>query len=179
MTYLIKNVVQINEDSNLSVINMLTGIDESKVLTKHISCKCKCKFDGRKCNSDQWWSNDKFLCECKKRHVCEKYYIWNPGTCNCENGKYLASIMDDLAIRCDDDIESYEEEEKTIPTSFNEKKTTYKSQNFYISLAFSLVTIALLIAVSIYCYLIQYRIKQKYLLPFYNRNSELKQILSW
>ena len=93
--------------------------------------------------------------------------------------KYLASIMDDLAIRCDDDIESYEEEEKTIPTSFNEKKTTYKSQNFYISLAFSLVTIALLIAVSIYCYLIQYRIKQKYLLPFYNRNSELKQILSW
>ena len=23
-------------------------------LTKHISCKCECKFDGRKCNSNQW-----------------------------------------------------------------------------------------------------------------------------
>ena len=25
---------------------MTTGINESKTLTKHISCKCKCKFDG-------------------------------------------------------------------------------------------------------------------------------------
>ena len=31
---------------------MITGINESKILTKHISCKCKCKFDDRKCNSD-------------------------------------------------------------------------------------------------------------------------------
>ena len=23
----------------------------------------------------------------KKHHVCEKYYIWNPGTCTCENVK--------------------------------------------------------------------------------------------
>ena len=38
------------EDLNLSVFNNITGINESKTLTKHISCKCKCKFDGRKCN---------------------------------------------------------------------------------------------------------------------------------
>ena len=30
----------------------------------------------------------------KKHHVCEKDYIWNPSTCSCENGKYLASIID-------------------------------------------------------------------------------------
>ena len=30
-----------------------------KTLTKHISCDCKCKFDGRKCNSYQKWNNDK------------------------------------------------------------------------------------------------------------------------
>ena len=53
------------EDLNLSVFNMITGINESKTLTKHISCECKCKFDGRNCNSDQWWNNDKFRCECK------------------------------------------------------------------------------------------------------------------
>ena len=105
------------EDLNLSVFNMITGINESKTLTKHISCECKCKFDGRKCNSDQWWNNDKCRCECKKRHVCEKDYVWNPATCNCENGKYLASIMDDSAIMCDEIIDSYEEE-----THFNEKK---------------------------------------------------------
>ena len=60
------------EDLNLSVFRMITGINESKTLTMHISCECKCKFDGRKCNSDQWWNNDKCQCECKKRHVCEK-----------------------------------------------------------------------------------------------------------
>ena len=42
------------EDLNLSVLNMITGISESKTLTKHISCKCKCRFDGEKSNSDQW-----------------------------------------------------------------------------------------------------------------------------
>ena len=47
------------EDLNLSVFNMIIGINESKTLTKHISCKCKSNFDGRNCNSDQWWNNDK------------------------------------------------------------------------------------------------------------------------
>ena len=47
------------EDLNLSVLNMITGINESKTLTKNISFKCKCRFDGRKCNPDQWWNNDK------------------------------------------------------------------------------------------------------------------------
>ena len=36
---------------------MITGINESKILTKHISCECKCIFDGRKCNSDQSQNN--------------------------------------------------------------------------------------------------------------------------
>ena len=40
------------EDLNISVFNMITGINESKTLTKHISCECKCEFDGRKYNSD-------------------------------------------------------------------------------------------------------------------------------
>ena len=42
------------EGINVSVFNMITGINESKTLTKHISRECKCRFDGRKCNSDQW-----------------------------------------------------------------------------------------------------------------------------
>ena len=38
---------------------MITGKNELKILTKDISCECKCKFGGEKCNSDQWWNNDK------------------------------------------------------------------------------------------------------------------------
>ena len=76
--------------------------------------KRKCKFDGTKCNSNQWWNNDKCRCECKKHHIGEKDYVWNLATCNCENGKYLANIMDDSVITCDE-ITDVEE------TNFNEK----------------------------------------------------------
>ena len=41
------------EDLNLSVFNIIAGINQSKTLTKHISCECKCRFDGKKCNSNQ------------------------------------------------------------------------------------------------------------------------------
>ena len=98
------------EHLNLSVFNMIKEINKSKTLTKHISCECKCKFDRTKCKSNQWWNNDKCLCECKKVHVCEKDYVRNPATCNFENGKYLASIMDVPVIICDEII--YSEEKK-------------------------------------------------------------------
>ena len=32
---------------------MIAGINESKLLAKHVSCEHKCKSDGRKCNSNQ------------------------------------------------------------------------------------------------------------------------------
>ena len=76
--------------------------------------------------TNQWWNNDKYQCDCKKFHVCEKDYVWNPDACNCENGKYLASIMDDSAIMCDEVIESYDEETKTVSTNSNEKKQPVK-----------------------------------------------------
>ena len=41
------------EDLNLSVFIMVSRINELKTITKQISCECKCRFDGRKCNSDQ------------------------------------------------------------------------------------------------------------------------------
>ena len=57
------------------------------------------------------------------------------------------------------------------------KNITCKTQNLYILLAFLLITIALLIAVSIYCYLIKYQAKQKHLLPFHVTNDELREDL--
>ena len=41
------------EDLNLSVFNMITVINQSKTLTKNISCDCKCKLDGTKCMLNQ------------------------------------------------------------------------------------------------------------------------------
>ena len=47
------------EDLNMSVLNMVTGINGSKALTRDISSECKCKFYGAKCKANQWWNNNK------------------------------------------------------------------------------------------------------------------------
>ena len=36
------------------MFSMITGINKPKTLAKYISWECKCRFDGRKYNSDQW-----------------------------------------------------------------------------------------------------------------------------
>ena len=80
-------------------------------------------------------------------------------------------------IRCDEILDADAEAK-----SYNEKtKTALKNiicetKSFYILLAFLLITTALMIAVSIYSYLIKYKAKQKYLLPFYVTNNELKEV---
>ena len=51
---------------------------------------------------------------------------------------------------------SNDEETKNFPTDFNEKNITYKTQNIYVLLTFLLITNELVIAVTIYCYLIKY-----------------------
>ena len=117
------------------MFNMITKINESKTFTKQISCECECKFDGRKCNSNQRRNNDKCRCECKKHHICEKVYIWNPATCSCKNGKYLANTMNEPVITSDEIIEK-NEEAKTVPTNFNEKNITCKTQNYVFHLPF-------------------------------------------
>ena len=55
------------EGVNLKVFNMIKGINEWKTFVKHTSCKCKCGFGGRKCNSEQKWNNDKYQYEWKKQ----------------------------------------------------------------------------------------------------------------
>ena len=69
----------------MSIFNIITGINESKILTKHVSYECKCKFDGKNViqvnvgitiNVDV--SIKKFM-RVQKRRNCEKN-----ATCNCE-----------------------------------------------------------------------------------------------
>ena len=66
---------------------MITGINGSKILTKHVSCECKCKFDDRKCNSNQKWNNNKVRCSIKIIII------------------YARSMIDNLVATCDEIIE--------------------------------------------------------------------------
>ena len=104
---------------------MIKGINKLKTLAMHVSCKCKCKFDVRKCYLNQKWNNDKRRCECKRHYIREKDYIWDHATCSCKNCKYLASSNDNSMITCDEIIG---EETKTVPTNFIEKKQTGKQK---------------------------------------------------
>ena len=84
--------------------------------------------------------------------------------------------MDDSAISCyeviDADAKSNEEGTKT---KFITNKATCKTRKFYILLAFVLFAKSLLIAVSIYCYLMKYQ--AKHLLLFQYANNELRDVL--
>ena len=44
---------------------MITGINESKILTKHVSYKCEYKLHSRKCSWNQIWNNNKYQYVCK------------------------------------------------------------------------------------------------------------------
>ena len=55
--------------------------------------------------------------------TCDKVNIWNPATCSCKNGKYLATVTDDSVITCDKTIDV--EETRTVGTNFNEKKCNF------------------------------------------------------
>ena len=65
------------KDLKLHVPNIMTWINESRILTKHISWKCERKFPGRKSNLNQNSNNNKCRCECKnpKEHQCETGYF--------------------------------------------------------------------------------------------------------
>ena len=45
--------------------------------------------------------------------------MWNPALCSCENGKYLASIIDGLVITCDEVIDAKAK-------SYNEKQNIFQ-----------------------------------------------------
>ena len=88
----------------------------------------------------------------------QKRYIWNPATCSCKNGKYVDSIISDSPVLCDEIIDTI----KTTSTKSISTKavlTKFTSKNVYVLLTFLLITIALLVAASLWCYLIKYQAK--------------------
>ena len=84
----------------------------------------------------------------------------------------LVSIIGDSVITCDKILERT----KTVTTNFTEKMESVK-YNFYILFVFFSIVTTLLIAVSIYCYLVKYLTKQKHLLPYHVTNNKFKEFL--
>ena len=47
------------EGENVNFFSMITRINESETLTKHIWSDCEYELDGKKCNSNQKWNKNK------------------------------------------------------------------------------------------------------------------------
>ena len=104
------------ENLNIHVFNIITGKNESKILTKDISCECKCRVDGKNVIQINGEIMINVCVSVKAVILVKNNFIWNPATCNCEHGKYLASIKDDSAISRDEIIDA--EETKSVPINF-------------------------------------------------------------
>ena len=65
MTYLQKYTLSKTKDVNVKTFNIITRINEAKILVKHISCDCKSKHNSTICNCNQKWNNNTCQCECK------------------------------------------------------------------------------------------------------------------
>ena len=66
----------------------------------------------------------------KNLKYVKKIYIWNPSAYSCKNGKYLASIIDDSVITCDEVI--YMKGRKTIRKNIIcERKRLFIRLSFY------------------------------------------------
>ena len=55
------------KDVNVKVFSMITKINGSRSLKKHVSWVCKCRLDSKRCNLKQGWNKDEHWCECKNR----------------------------------------------------------------------------------------------------------------
>ena len=51
------------------------------------------------------WNNDTCWCKCKKGHICKKDHICIPSSCNFKKAKYLAIIIDDSIVMCDEIVD--------------------------------------------------------------------------
>ena len=87
------------EDLNLYLVNMITGINESRTLTKCISCTFECKFYSKKFNSNQ---NYNYKCQCEfknPKRTCKQKVVF--GVLQHAVAKIYGSIIDDSVVVCD------------------------------------------------------------------------------
>ena len=66
-----------------------TGVNESKTLTRLMSCKYKCRFYGKNVLQINGEITIKVYVSVKSVMYVKRLF-WNPSTCSYENGKYLA-----------------------------------------------------------------------------------------
>ena len=149
-------VPDVIKDLNVKVFNLISRINETRIMEWHKTCKCKCRLDTIVCNNKQRWNKNKCRCECKElidKGVCDKEFIWNPSNCECECdktcdiGEYLdyenckcrEKLVDQFVDECIETIEELKLAKTTLAE--NESENKYSSFTMYIVLMIAVFTI--------------------------------------
>ena len=73
---------------NMQVYNFLMGLNETRNVLWHESCKCVCKLNLSVSNNKSIWNSDTCRCDCNEDFAgiinCTKGYTCNPSTCECQ-----------------------------------------------------------------------------------------------
>ena len=81
-------VPKIIKNVDMKVYNFLMGLNETRNVLWHESCKCVCRLNSSVCNSKQIWNSDTCRCDCNEDFAgiinCNKGYTWNPSICECQ-----------------------------------------------------------------------------------------------
>ena len=59
-------VSDVVKDMNIKVFSLMSRINETRHISWHESCTCKCSLDASVCNDKQRWNNEKCKCEYKR-----------------------------------------------------------------------------------------------------------------
>ena len=55
-----------NKVQYMKVFNLMSGVNETRVLVNHKYCECKCGLNESACNSKWQWNQDESRYECKQ-----------------------------------------------------------------------------------------------------------------
>ena len=141
------------QDLSLSISNMITGINESKISTKHANVNVNLMAENVTQIKSEITVNVVASVEIRKNMRAKKIIFGIPATCTCKNGKYVGNIIGDSVITCDEIIEATKSTStEIVPAKSISKKavpTKVISTNFFILLVFLLMTMALMIAANV------------------------------
>ena len=71
---------------NIKVFSPMSRTNETRHISWHESCTCRCRLHESIYDNKQCWNNDKCRCECKElidKGKCDDGFIWNPDNCEC------------------------------------------------------------------------------------------------
>ena len=67
------------KNMNVKIFNVMSGVNKTRFLVQHKSCKSKCALNKSVRNSNQKWNYDECQCKCKELYdwgSCKYDYIW-------------------------------------------------------------------------------------------------------